>query len=324
MPVASILALCDRLLQEVGRRRHLFAWLLTPDGAPGQWLPVDAYYPASRVVVVCHVMNAAEARAYADLVPAHGLRLLTIVPAELGDDLAVARDLLARMIATLAAPQPRPPEQPRTSPRPSPRSSRTAAAGHPPRASGTAGPERPRPRPSQAAAAERAARFVSASRARRLASAARVPAAALPVPARPRGAERVAALPRRLPAHGPRVAAGERDRTQSAKLVLGVALAAAVCLELYLAVGSIALADGHVLLAFGLCLDASARGLGTVAAGRAGASDWAWRCLLGGSPVVIRYAFLERLSGAATDPAPIAAVLASLALALTLVGLVAS
>src|ERR1700716_1442569 len=50
--VSRLLDLCDGILGEMGRRRHLFAWLRPPELDDG-WLAVDAYYPASRLVVVC-------------------------------------------------------------------------------------------------------------------------------------------------------------------------------------------------------------------------------------------------------------------------------
>jgi hypothetical protein len=45
--------MCDRLLDEVGRRRHMFAWLRAPGAGAGEWLAVDAYYPRARLVVMC-------------------------------------------------------------------------------------------------------------------------------------------------------------------------------------------------------------------------------------------------------------------------------
>ena len=75
-------AMCDRMLGEPGRRQHLFAWLQAPDAGAEQWLAVDAYYPASRLVVVCradppgpddHALPASSCRA-------HGLRLLQLDP----------------------------------------------------------------------------------------------------------------------------------------------------------------------------------------------------------------------------------------------------
>ena len=41
LPASAILATCDRLLDEVGRRRHMFAWLRAPGSSVGEWLAVD-------------------------------------------------------------------------------------------------------------------------------------------------------------------------------------------------------------------------------------------------------------------------------------------
>lgn len=79
--------------------------------------------------------------------------------------------------------------------------------------------------------------------------------------------------------------------------------------------------SGHVLFGFGLALDACARGLGTIAATREVASDWAWWCALGGSPVVAWFALFQTDGPVRTEPAPLAgliAVLAMLVLAATL------
>src|SRR5580700_2316802 len=82
----QLLDVCDRLLGERGRRRHLFGWLRTPDAE--QWLPVDAYYPGNRLVVLCR--DRADDgdgdgddgddgdRLIAARVPEHGLRLLRL------------------------------------------------------------------------------------------------------------------------------------------------------------------------------------------------------------------------------------------------------
>src|SRR2546421_1231360 len=102
LPLEAILSLCDRLLKEPGRRRHLFAWLRAPEAGPEEWLAVDAYYPARRVVVICEPQQRPHGHLYAELVPQHGLRLLEIATEELGGDLAAAEQTLQRRIATLA------------------------------------------------------------------------------------------------------------------------------------------------------------------------------------------------------------------------------
>ncbi len=83
LPVPTILAICDVLLGEVGRRDHRFSWLQAPGAGPGQWLPVDAYYPAKRLVVVCDAERSPLARRYEELVPAHGLGLLQLAQGEI-------------------------------------------------------------------------------------------------------------------------------------------------------------------------------------------------------------------------------------------------
>src|SRR5690349_4203408 len=97
----AILSLCDGILDEPGRRRHLFSWLRAPGTERESWLPVDAYYPRSRLVVVCRREPAADGRVYAEQVPGHGLRLLELTPAELPGDPESLRDLLRRQIADL-------------------------------------------------------------------------------------------------------------------------------------------------------------------------------------------------------------------------------
>src|SRR5581483_10848541 len=95
LPATAILAMCDRLLGEVGRRRHMFAWLRSPGAAADEWLPVDAYYPRARLVVMCRTANGAHDRLYRELVPAHGLGLVSLDPDVLGDDPAAVESALA-------------------------------------------------------------------------------------------------------------------------------------------------------------------------------------------------------------------------------------
>jgi hypothetical protein len=92
-----------------------------------------------------------------------------------------------------------------------------------------------------------------------------------------------------------------------------VALAAVLSLELYVGVGGLALSGGHVLLGFGLALDACSRVLGAVAASRAGEPRWAWACVLVGSPAVAAFAMFGREGPVAVDPAPLAGLIAALA-----------
>jgi hypothetical protein len=111
LPAPTILAMCDRLLGEVGRRRHMFAWLRVPGSAAEEWLPVDAYYPRARLVVMCHPAPGPHDGLYRELVPAHGLGLLTVNPDVLGDDGAAVEAALAGRIFDLEhIPRPAPVE----------------------------------------------------------------------------------------------------------------------------------------------------------------------------------------------------------------------
>lgn len=74
----------DGRLGEAARREHRFAWLLDPRS--GQWLAVDAYYPRNRVVVVVSDDPGLLALCE-ELVPAHGLFLLSRAPGEPGSGL---------------------------------------------------------------------------------------------------------------------------------------------------------------------------------------------------------------------------------------------
>lgn len=108
LPISSIVSLCDELVGEASRRHHLFAWLRPPGGDAEEWLPVDAYYPRRRVVVVCRTERTGDDQLYRELVPQHGLQLLVLTPSELGIDRAGARDRLAEMLAALSEPDARP------------------------------------------------------------------------------------------------------------------------------------------------------------------------------------------------------------------------
>lgn len=109
IPAATILAMCDRVLGEVGRRRHMFAWLRVPGGASEEWLPVDAYYPRARLVVICRDAPGPHDGLYREQVPAHGLGLLTLDPSRMGDDEAAVEAALAAKIFDLEhVPRPEP------------------------------------------------------------------------------------------------------------------------------------------------------------------------------------------------------------------------
>jgi hypothetical protein len=109
LELSELLDRCDRVLGEAGRRRHLFAWLRAPDGGAEEWLPVDAYYPSHRLVVVWREQPGEHDAVYAQQVPAHGLRLLALSPHALGDDPGAALRQMIAALAPVASPA-RPPE----------------------------------------------------------------------------------------------------------------------------------------------------------------------------------------------------------------------
>jgi hypothetical protein len=108
LPVPQILDLCDRIVGEIGRRAHIFGWLRAPDAE--RWLTVDAYYPASKLIVICSDEPDPDAGLYAERVPAHGMRLLSIMPSELGSEPVGARARLEHRIAALGPAPARPRE----------------------------------------------------------------------------------------------------------------------------------------------------------------------------------------------------------------------
>jgi hypothetical protein len=110
---AYVVDLCDAILGEPARRQHLFDWLLSDPGRNGRCrrLPVDAYYPAHRLVIeyqerqhdepipyfdkpdkltVSGVHRGIQRRIYderrATEIPAHGLRLVIVKPTDLAAD----------------------------------------------------------------------------------------------------------------------------------------------------------------------------------------------------------------------------------------------
>ncbi|MEX0172184.1 hypothetical protein [Streptomyces sp. LMG1-1-1.1] len=132
---AYVVGLCGEILGEVALTQHKFDWLLGDPGAGGRQarLPVDAYWPGHRLVVEYRELqhdqpmphfdkpdrmtvsgvHRGEQRALYDArrdseIPAHGLRLVVIRPADLNADnrgrlrrnteadLAALRTLLAR------------------------------------------------------------------------------------------------------------------------------------------------------------------------------------------------------------------------------------
>lgn len=302
MMSTDILGLGDGLLGEVGRRQHRFAWLLNPGAGPGEWLPVDAYYPSRRLVVV---LDAAEPQAQlcTELMPQHGLRLLALSAGELGPDRAAAEPTLRGMLESLKLPERRratAEAPPRAPARLADVFARVAASFS--YAAAPAPAVRPS-RPAQAAAAQRALRVVAA---RSL------------VPARPRPIP-----PVRHPRPSPPLSRRSRPatvRTGSAApaTALGVALGAIVP-RTVLRRGSPG--DGQRSFGLGLAFDACARSLGAVAARRAGAPKAAWTCAIAGSPGVALFTLFGPDGPVAVDPAPLAGVLSVLATLLVGVGL---
>jgi hypothetical protein len=115
LPAATILAICDRLLGEAGRRQHVFGWLRAPGSQAGDWLAVDAYYPRARLVVIVRDQAGPHEALYRELIPAHGLGLLTLNPAALGDDQSAVETALAAKIFDLEH-MPRPATRPSAKP----------------------------------------------------------------------------------------------------------------------------------------------------------------------------------------------------------------
>ena len=94
---------------------------------------------------------------------------------------------------------------------------------------------------------------------------------------------------------------------------MGLGLALVLIVEVYLGVVQLAFGAGRVMLGFAIALEACSRALGTVAAARAGERGWACACAIGGAPFVAWYAFWRRSGRAETEPAPLAGLLAGVA-----------
>jgi hypothetical protein len=109
LTVGQVLSVCDRIVEEPGRRRHMFTWLRAPGAQAEDWLAVDAYYPANRLVVVWHERPSPDDRLYVELVPKHGLRLLELAPDRLDGEPEAA---LRRMIDALGLPPRRARQEP--------------------------------------------------------------------------------------------------------------------------------------------------------------------------------------------------------------------
>jgi hypothetical protein len=318
LPVSAILALCDRLVGEAGRRSHMFGWLRVPGGDAEQWLTVDAYYPSNRLVVVCRSEPQPHDGLYRDRIPAHGLRLLELNPLALGGPDTVEASL-QRLIAELGPAPPKAREAPGAAARP------LAVERPVTQAMSSLAPPAP-PEPverrvgqSHAAAAERGARFVATHPGARPTSGERASTA----DAANRAARRLATLPAR-PVPRARPAIDDVGQIETLGVVLGLAIVIVGVAEVFLGVAKFGLGDGHVLLAFGLALDACARTLGAVAAARAGRQEWAWWCALGGSPIVASFALFQRSGPVAVDPAPLAGLISLIAIVVATIGIAAA
>ncbi len=335
----AVLDLCDRVLGEVGRRRHLFSWLRVPDlraeagdpenlagldlpaPAPAGWLPVDAYYPSRRLIVLCRRLSEAELHACAQRAPEHGLRVLQIQSDQLTAGRQPSEVALRQALAELGRGDrhseerdevgevPSRPLEPTTLGRTLSRLSEswTQAAALKP----SAGPTRP----SQAEAAQRAARHVKAVGPAPRAATALAGRSPRPPARRAPGTRSAPLAARRRAAR--RTAPAPRRQTVSSQALAGttlLALAAGLAVELYVGVSRIAISGGHWLLAFGLALDAASRALGTIAARRARRPRWGWLCALGGSPAVAALVLLGEEGQAQVEPAPLAGITALLAM----------
>src|ERR1700760_3790416 len=114
LPAPTILAMCDRLLGEVGRRGPLSSCLRASGAASGEWLPVDAYYLRARLVVMCRSAGGPHEGLYREPIPAHGLGVLRLDPDVLGQDQEAVEAALAANIFDLEH-VPRPAERPAAS-----------------------------------------------------------------------------------------------------------------------------------------------------------------------------------------------------------------
>jgi hypothetical protein len=319
---SEMLELCDALLDEIGRRSHLFGWLHDPEGGRDRWLPVDAYYPRNRIVVICRDHPSPHDRVYGEQIPAHDLLLLTLRPADLGADPEGPRSALRSALQELGLPRAAPVPQP-------PRAgvvARAVASLSQPIAEPEPAPVPRPPRAARAQAAERAARFV-AEHQPGAARPAKTRAASALGPTRARRAPRALAAqdalaPRRAP--GPRrTLAAEELSPRSPGVAVGVVLALVLYLEAYVAVGALGIREGEIVLAFGLALDGAARALGAIAASRVARQDWAWLCVLVGSPAVAALTLFEAAGPVKVDPAPLAGLVcaaAAVVIALAVLG----
>ena len=79
-------AMCDSLLGEVGRRDHMFTWLRAPGAGRRRMAPGRRVLPSRSAGRHVPLGVRAARLLYEELIPAHGLGLLTLDPAALGTD----------------------------------------------------------------------------------------------------------------------------------------------------------------------------------------------------------------------------------------------
>ncbi len=113
-----------------------------------------------------------------------------------------------------------------------------------------------------------------------------------------------------------------RGFVQALGVVAGLAFAALLIVEIYLGVIVVAFGAGRLVLGLAILIEALSRAGGTVAAERAGRRAWACACAIVGAPVVAWVSLVPRSTRIATEPAPLAGLLALLAGAVALVGVI--
>ena len=288
LPDSTILSMCDELLGEVGRRDHIFHWLRSSGADGDEWLPVDAYYPRARLVVMCRSSPGPHDSVYRELVPARGLGLMRLDSATLGPDREMVRETLVSKLFDLEH-----------------------GPGH-----GRGRRERERRGRERRERGERGERGE-----RERGPGEREPGERARPKSRPeRQTEKRPPAPDWSPVkveHTP-VPPGY---VHGAGVLTGLVLAAVLIAELYLGVIVVAFRDGRLLLGLAIALEACSRMLGTVAAERAGQRGWAFACAIVGSPAVAWFALLRPSGRVEVEPAPLAGLLAVLAGIVAVVGI---
>ena len=107
---------------------------------------------------------------------------------------------------------------------------------------------------------------------------------------------------------------------QALGVLAGLAFAALLIAEVYLGVIKVAFGDGRLVLGLAILLEGLSRALGTVAAERAGRRGSACACAIVGAPIVAWVALAPRSGRIEAEPAPLAGLLALLAAAVALAG----